>query len=130
MLVDTDVLIWALRGHHAAIKKVDTLANLSLSAVTYMELVQGMRNAKELATLRRHIRQSGWHLIPINEAISARATSYVENHYLSSSMQLADALIAATSMEHGLPLLSANSKHYRILPDLDLRIFNPSNDSQ
>ena len=37
MLVDTDVLIWYLRGHQGAAQFLDGLAELALSA-TYMEL--------------------------------------------------------------------------------------------
>jgi predicted nucleic acid-binding protein len=44
MLVDTDVLIWYLRGHMGAAGFLDMLPKLALSAVTYMELVQGCRN--------------------------------------------------------------------------------------
>ena len=44
MLVDTDVLIWNLRGNRAAAQRLDDAPGFWLSAVTYMELVQGMRN--------------------------------------------------------------------------------------
>jgi hypothetical protein len=44
MLVDSDVLIWYLRGHEGAARFLDDPPELALSAVTYMELVQGCRN--------------------------------------------------------------------------------------
>jgi predicted nucleic acid-binding protein len=40
MLVDTDVLIWYLRGHEEAARFLDSLPTLRLSAVTYMELLR------------------------------------------------------------------------------------------
>ena len=52
MLVDTDVLIWNLRGNRAAAQRLDDAPGFWLSAVTYMELVQGMRNKQELRQLR------------------------------------------------------------------------------
>jgi predicted nucleic acid-binding protein len=47
MLVDTDVLIWYLRGHEKAARFLEGLRELKLSAVTWMELVQGCRNRRD-----------------------------------------------------------------------------------
>jgi len=46
------VLIWYLQGRREAADVLDADDRVSLSAVTYMELVQGMRNADELRALR------------------------------------------------------------------------------
>jgi predicted nucleic acid-binding protein len=40
---------------------------------------------------------------------------YVEQHYLSHSLKLADALIAAAAVSNGTPLLTGNDKHYNII---------------
>jgi len=40
-------------------------------------------------------------------------------------MLMADALIAATAIEHGLTLISGNEKHYRFLSMLKLQTFTP-----
>jgi len=40
-------------------------------------------------------------------------------------MLMADAMIAATEIEYGLPLLSGNEKHYRFLKMLMLEGFKP-----
>ena len=53
VLVDTDVLIWYLRGNERAYKVIENLDSFSISVITYMELVQGMRNKKELNSLRQ-----------------------------------------------------------------------------
>ena len=39
----------------------------------------------------------------------------VEQYVLSNSIQLADALIGATAIDHGLPLLTGNDKHYKVI---------------
>ena len=44
MLVDTDVLIWHLRGHPNATSRLDELGALTLSAISWLELLQGMRH--------------------------------------------------------------------------------------
>jgi predicted nucleic acid-binding protein len=56
MLVDTDVLVWHLRGYAEATRRLDHLPQLTLSAMSYLELLQGMRNKAELiaATALEH----------------------------------------------------------------------------
>lgn len=125
MLVDTDVLIWFLRGNERAAEFLALHPGFALSAVTYMELVQGMRNRQELMSLRRGLK--GWRtpVLPLGEGVSQRAILYVEEYFLSHSLRLADALIAATATEHGLPLATGNARHYRVIPELVLERFRP-----
>ena len=40
-------------------------------------------------------------------------------------MQLADALIGATAIAYGNPILTENDKHYKVLNDLEIKIFRP-----
>ena len=125
MLVDTDVLIWYLRGHEEAARFLEGLPILRLSAVTYMELVQGCRNRQELERLKKDLNRRQAVILPISEAISERAMALVEAHFLGDGLLLADALIAATAIEHSLALSSANSKHFRQIQGLVLQQFQP-----
>lgn len=123
--VDTDVLIWYLRGNEKAYKTVENFDGFSISVVTYMELVQGMNNKKELTILRHALRGWNTRVLYLTEEISAKAMFYVEQHFLSHSLELADALIAASAITNGLPLLTGNDKHYNVLKDLDVQKFRP-----
>ena len=125
MLIDTDVLIWYMRGNEKAYQLIENANNFYISVVTYMELVQGLRNKKELNLLRKALH--GWNaqILYISEEISAKAMFYVEQHFLGHSLQLADALIGATAISYGFPLLTGNDKHYRVLKDLELKKFVP-----
>ena len=125
MLIDTDVLIWFLRGRRSARDAIAECPSVELSAVTYMELVQGVRDKEELRALRQTIRLNEWRVLPLTEDISYRATMYVENYSLSDGVRLADALIAASAVQAGLALLTANSRHYRCIPDLALEQYRP-----
>ena len=125
MLVDTDVLIWYLKGNDNAYQAIETSNNFFISVVTYMELVQGMRNKKELNNLRKALHIWNAKILYISEEISAKAMFYVEQHFLSYSMQLADALIGATAIAYGNPVLTGNDKHYRVLKDLKIKRFRP-----
>jgi len=123
MIVDTDVFIWYLRGRREAADFLDAVAPVRLSAVTYMELVQGMRNADELRSLRGTLRTGRWQVLPITGAITTRAMTYIEEHFLSGSLQMADALIAATCIEQGDRLATVNVKHYRMIAGLSVQPF-------
>lgn len=125
MLVDTDVLVWFFRGAESARLAVAGHADVGLSAVSYMELLQGVRDKNELLGLRRAIGDNGWRVIPVCEGVSHRAVLYVERHALAHGMRLADALIAATAVEAGEALMTANVRHYRFLPDVDVRHYQP-----
>jgi len=125
MLVDTDVLIWYLKGNENAYQVIENSSNFFISVVTYMELVQGMRNKKELNSLRKALHIWNAKILYISEEISAKAMFYVEQHFLSHSMQLADALIGATAIAYGNPVLTENDKHYKVLKDLEIKRFRP-----
>ena len=125
MIIDTDVLIWYMKGNEKAYEVIESSKTLFISVVTYRELVQGMRNKTELINLRKAL--LGWNaqILYITEEISAKAMFYVEQHYLSHSIQLADALIGATAIAYGFPLLTANDKHYKVLKDVQIEKFRP-----
>ena len=125
LLVDTDVLIWLLRGRDSARAAIHACSSVEVSTITYMELVQGVRDKRELRALRRTVGLSGWHILPLTEAIGQRATLYLESFGLSHGLRLADALIAATGVAAGNTLLTANAKHYRCVSDLSLARFSP-----
>ena len=126
VLVDTDVLIWFLRGRESAREALEAHESVELSAVTYMELVQGVRSKEELRLLRLTIQRNGWRVLPLTENIGQRATVYLENHALSDGMRLADALIAASAVESGAVLLTGNERHYKCVPGLALDRFEPT----
>ena len=123
MLIDSDVLIWASQGNAKAVRKLDKEAGFSISAVTYMELCQGMRNKAELAAFKKALQVWKVQVVPIDEAISYQAMFYVERYCLSHSLYLADALIAATAGHLGEPLLTANVKHYSMISEITIKHF-------
>ena len=125
MLIDTDVLIWYIKGNQKAYRAVEQYNGFSISVISYMELVQGMRNKQELNILRKTMCNWQVKMLYISEEISAKAMFYVEQHYLSHSIQLADALIAATAAAHGLPILTGNNKHYAAMKNIEIKIFRP-----
>ena len=125
MLFDTDVLIWALRGNPKAAAVIDGAEDRVISAVTYMELIQGARNKAEQKLIKDFLSSLGFQTVPIDENISLRATVFMEEFYLKSGLGLADALIFATACEHTMILCSANKKHYKEIASLTAKEFRP-----
>ncbi len=125
MIFDTDVLIWALRGNSKATKAIDDCEKRFISAVTYMELIQGARNKNEQKIIKDFLSILGFRTLPINENISLRATVFMEEYCLKSGIGLADALIFATACEHAMTLCSANKKHYKEIASLTAKEFRP-----
>lgn len=125
MIIDTDVLVWYMRGNDKAYQLIENLQSFHVSVITYMELVQGMRNKNELNELRKALRIWNTKILYVTEDISSKAMFLIERHYLSHSLEIADSLIAATSISNALPLLTGNDKHYKIIKDIELKIFRP-----
>lgn len=125
MIFDTDVLIWTLRGNPKAAKAIDDCEERFISAVTYMELIQGARNKAEQKTIKDFLAALGFQTLPINENISLRATVFMEEFFLKSGLGLADALIFATACEYAMTLCSANKKHYKEVSSLMTKEFRP-----
>ena len=125
MLVDTDVLIWNLRGNQSARALLDNHKGFSISAVTYMELTQGLRNKAELKAMRQAIKYWRASIVSLDADISARAMYLVEEYALRHGMQMADALIASTALSLGETLTTANDKHYRFIDGVDIEVFQP-----
>ena len=123
MLVDTDVLIWHLRGYPQATRRLDQLGALTISAVSYLEVLQGLRNKAELVAVQKMMRKRNATMLPLTEAITRRAVALMESLTLSHGMQMGDALIAATALEHGLPVLTANIKHFGAIQGLPVEAF-------
>jgi predicted nucleic acid-binding protein len=114
-----------MKGNEKAYKSIENNINFQISVVTYIELVQGMRNKEELKIFREFLKLWNAQIIYLNEEISIKAMFYVEQHYLSHSLQLADALIAATAMSHGLPIMTGNDKHYKVIKEIQIKKFRP-----
>jgi predicted nucleic acid-binding protein len=84
-----------------------------------------MKSKNELKLLQKYLKQWSVEIIQINENISTRAMFFMEDYFLSHPLELPDAIIAATSLERQEILLTANDKHYKNIPNMQLRKFKP-----
>jgi len=125
LIIDTDVLIWHLRGNDRAKDLLYKSIPFNISVVTYIELVQGMKDKKEMNTLIKQLTKWNVEIIQISNDISTRAMIYIEQYYHSDALELADALIAATCIDRSEMLITGNERHYKSIPNIQLKRFNP-----
>jgi predicted nucleic acid-binding protein len=129
VIFDTDVLVWASRGNLRAARTIDAVTDRALSIVSFMELLQSARSKLEARQIRQSLRQLQFRILPLSEPIGATAAAIIEQHALSHSfahgIQLADALIAATAIETGRALCTADVKHFRPIGSLSRVAFRP-----
>ncbi len=125
MIFDTDIFIWAQRGNEKAVRLFERKEEKYLSIQSYMELLQNAKNKTQHKYTKDFLTSFGFIVLPFTENIGHRASIYVEEYTLSSSLGTADAIIAATAVENNMTLASSNVKHFRVIKDLQLKPFKP-----
>jgi predicted nucleic acid-binding protein len=127
LIIDTDILIWVLREHPAAIRFVERLpfSERRLSAVSYLEVLFGARDAADLSRLTKHISTQYANILMLSDSITESAIQLMERFALSHRPGENDVLIAATALRNGEILATGNVKHFDFIPGLQLKIFKP-----
>jgi predicted nucleic acid-binding protein len=126
IIIDTDILVDVARGNERAASFLDEIKShnvAAISSVTEMELIVGCENKRELAHLESFL--SDFKRIKLDTHISDEAVELLRRFRLSHGLLIADALIAATAKVTGTEFVSKNYKHFRFIPDLDLRKYLP-----
>ena len=119
VLLDTTVLIDALRARQNRRALLADLVGaghtLATAAINIGEVYAGMRPGEEPRT---EAFLSSLHCYPMSGAIARRAGSLKAGYAREGlTLSLADMIIAATALEHGLTLMTDNRKDFPI-PEL------------
>ena len=125
MIFDTDIFIWAQRGNEKALRLMERSEERYLSVQTYMELLQCAKDKTQHKYVKSFLKEFGFIVLPLTENIGHRASIYIEEYTLASSLRSGDAIIAATAVENNLPLASSNAKHFKTIKELRLKRFRP-----
>ena len=124
-LIDTDIIIFALRGDKTVLAKFEENKNIpiSISLITYAELVFGAKRSgneqKNMLKVNR-IRE----IYPVEElniGIMELFADIKANMYSKAiRIEDMDLFIAATAIYNDLTLVTNNTKHFRNIPLLKL----------
>jgi hypothetical protein len=120
ILCDTNIFIHAFNGDEATLAQLQIigLKNIALSAVTLMELYQGMGDKTELAQMKKKCRY--FDILHINAEVSSLAIEFIANFKLSHGLQIPDAIIGATAIVYNVPLYTYNVKDFKFMPNIKL----------
>jgi predicted nucleic acid-binding protein len=123
--VDSDVVIWHLRkgdrqrAVDAHLAKLATSGTLGCSMLTIAEVEQGVRKGEEDKT-RGFLRSLKAY--PVDRDVAERAGEIVrELRTRGTTVGLADAIIAATCVVHGLTLVTLNVSDFEKVEGLALQ---------
>jgi predicted nucleic acid-binding protein len=84
-----------------------------------------MKSKNELKILQKFLKNWSVEIIQINENLSTRAMFLAADYFLNHPLELSDAIIAATIPERQETLLTANDKHYKYIPNIQVEKFKP-----
>lgn len=120
-LLDSDVVIWHLRGRLSVVELVLGLAGrgrIALSAISRAEVLLGMRTPEAELTF---LFLDSCETLPVTAATADRAGEIIRDFRARGiTLTLPDALIGATALIASLALYTCNPRHYP-LKGLDLR---------
>ena len=122
-ILDSDVIIWHLRGHEPTeglLRELEPEQPLGCSAISIFEVWSGVRPEDEEST---HRFLSVLYQIPVDGNIALKAAEYWrEFRNQGITLGQADAFIAATAHVSKSVLVTYNSSHY---PMNDITLYRP-----
>ena len=119
ILLDTNILIEILKNNQKTLQQVSGLTPpLAVSSITAMELIYGARNKQEVKKLERFINK--FQVIHLAPNISILALKLISLYAKSHTLDIPDALIAATAIQNKIKILTYNTKDFKYIPEIDL----------
>ena len=119
MVVDTDVLLGFLEGEgaHRRVAELLRAGRLATTAVTVFELWRGLESDADRDLARRALR--GVRVYAVTDAAARRAAE-VHQGLGTTPIGERGTLIAGVCLAIGRPLLTANVRHFRRVPGLEV----------
>jgi len=120
VIVDTDVIIAAIRGNDIARQLIRRYrSSACISVVTEMELYVGATNKRKRESVELVLKEH--EVIPLDKSICEIALRLIKtNNTAHSSLFLPDALIAATCLHEHCALVTFNTKDFAIVKGLQI----------
>jgi hypothetical protein len=118
MLLDSNIIIYAAKPEHEALRRLISERGPAVSAVSYVEVL-GYHHLTE--TEQRHFESffASSRILPVSQPVLDWAVRLRQQR----KMSLGDALIAGTAMAHGLRLVTRNTDDFAWIEGLS--IHNP-----
>jgi len=118
VILDTNILIEILKNNKSTIEIVESFEIHYISEITKMEIFYGARNKLELEKLNKFV--ALFEIIPVSVNISNKASELIYKYAKSHDLNIPDALIASTSLESKIKLLTYNTKDFKYIENMEL----------
>jgi predicted nucleic acid-binding protein len=122
-LLDTDVLIWVLRGNEKIIDKVSEIKDKAPASISVLSVAEIYKNIfpSEITVTEEYLSQNI--MFSVDERTAKQGGLYWQQYSKKlSKLSLIDCLIAATANLNDLVLVTLNTKHF---PMKDFKVLNP-----
>ena len=124
-LIDTDILIYALKGDPIVVNRIRQMASQpkAVSVISYGELLYGaMKSHRRQESLARARRVA--ELFPIVDVTKAVVETFgsvkAEMESEGARVDDCDLLIASTALTLGYRLVTNNERHFRLVPGVKI----------
>jgi predicted nucleic acid-binding protein len=120
-ILDTNIIIDFLLSSPTALRWGASVSHqtFGLTSIVWFEVLNGARNKVEMAQM---IKFTGrFPIVTMNSTDEMWAREQFRKFHLSHGVEYADVMIAAVAVRLNVPLYTRNMRHFRVLPDLDVR---------
>ena len=112
-LIDSDIIIWCLRGRRDIIALLEELQKFGVpacSSISIVEVQLGVIKGEEEKTSKF---LNSLEVYPVDRKIANLAGEYIRKYKKKGiSLEIPDAIVGATCILHNLTLVTFNKKHY------------------
>ena len=115
MLLDSNILIYAAEKAEPRLDAILARRDLAVASVSCIETL-GYHKLNDAERLGLETAIERMRVLPLDHAVMERAILLRQRH----KMKLADAVIAATALNHRIALVTRNVDDFKHIPDLEI----------
>jgi len=127
IVIDTDVLIFLRK--EKMLRRITLFYDVSITWVTLYEFLRGLRyigkSENEVARMKELLEKLYIILWPSNRTIRTLVNIWCDLRNKGRALDERDLFIGALCIENNLPLWTFNKRHFKMLEEYGLRLFEP-----
>ena len=123
ILLDSNIVIWMLRGRKEVIEIVDKLSASDRTVISVITIAEAYQNVfpHEMEEIDEYFDIQ--EILDVNKFIAKTAGLYWNRYHKSlAKLGTTDCLVAATAKFYDCPLITLNTRHF---PMSDIKVINP-----
>ncbi len=117
-LIDTNVLSKIFYGNIDVKSFVESLDEIGIETIVYIECIQGSISNADKTRIKKTLKNLKFYQLA--KEIGQKAIELIDTYSNSNGLLLADAIIAATTLEYDLTLVTYNVSDFKFVKGLKL----------